>query len=507
MDQARSVTATFEATPPVDHTLTVSVVGQGTVTSSPPGIDCGTDCSESYTENTVVDLTATPASGWQFSSWSGDCTGTGTCQVTMDQARSVTATFTRVRHTLTVTLSGTGGGTVTSSPVGIDCGTDCSEPYDSGTVVTLTPTADATSRFTGWSGACTGTGACSVTMSAARSVGAEFTQVVATIDDPSIVEGDTGTQGLVFTVTLTPAPGHPATVHFETANGSAIAGPVSSGGDYIATSSPPLPPLSFGPGDTQRTITVPVNGDLLAESSETFFVNLTATGAVMAPGSLGQGVGTILDNGDTCTHVGTAGDDTLIGSAGNDVLCGLGGDDTILAGTGDDLLLGGAGADVLLGSAGNDTILGGPGSDRVQGMEGNDVLDGEGGEDWLSYESASGVDVDTADINVFQAVGGGAGSDRLEEYFHNVAGSNGEDTIYGNHLANHIVANNGDDEVRGRDGADRLFGSENSDHLFGQAGNDHLNGGRNPPGDDRDICNGGRGTDTTDFCETTPAVP
>jgi Ca2+-binding RTX toxin-like protein len=344
-------------------------------------------------------------------------------------------------------------------------------------------------------------------MSAARSVNAEFTRVVATINDPSIIEGDAGTQGLVFTVTLTPAPGHPVTVQFSTANGTAVAGPVTAGGDYVATSSPPLAALSYGPNDTQRTITVPVNGDLLAESTETFSVNLTASGAMIAPGPPGQGVGTILDDGDICTHVGTPGDDILTGSAGNDVLCGLSGNDTILAGAGNDLLFGDDGADVLLGFAGNDTIRGGPGADRVQGMEGNDILDGEGGEDWLSYESASGVDVDAAVINVFQAVGGGAGSDRLEEYFHNIAGSNGEDTLLGNHLGNTIVANNGDDQVKGRDGNDQLFGSENSDRLFGQDGNDHLNGGRNPPGDDRDICNGGQGSDTTDFCETTAAVP
>ena len=78
-------------------------------------------------------------------------------------------------YTLTVAKAGTGSGTVTSSPAGISCGADCSEPYNSGTVVTLSQTATAGSTFAGWSGACTGTGACQVTMDAAKSVTATFT--------------------------------------------------------------------------------------------------------------------------------------------------------------------------------------------------------------------------------------------------------------------------------------------------------------------------------------------
>jgi hypothetical protein len=104
MDQARSVTATFEV-----GTFVLSVAkdgtGVGTVTSSPSGIDCGSDCSESYNYNTQVTLTATAADVRStFAGWSGACTGTGSCVVTMDQAKSVTATFNDAGiqfHTLT----------------------------------------------------------------------------------------------------------------------------------------------------------------------------------------------------------------------------------------------------------------------------------------------------------------------------------------------------------------------------------------------------------------------
>jgi hypothetical protein len=67
---------------------------QGTVTSDPPGIDCGSTCSCYFVENTVVTLTATPFEGSAFDGWSSDvCSGIGTCTFTMDSTKSVTAIF------------------------------------------------------------------------------------------------------------------------------------------------------------------------------------------------------------------------------------------------------------------------------------------------------------------------------------------------------------------------------------------------------------------------------
>ncbi len=79
------------------------------------------------------------------------------------------------KFTLTVSTTGSGSCTVTSSPSGINCGSDCSESYDSGTSVTLTATPDSGSTFDGWSGACSGTGSCNVTMTVATAVTATFT--------------------------------------------------------------------------------------------------------------------------------------------------------------------------------------------------------------------------------------------------------------------------------------------------------------------------------------------
>ncbi|HYD39728.1 MAG TPA: glycoside hydrolase family 11 protein, partial [Anaeromyxobacter sp.] len=314
-------------------TMTRSGTGSGTVTSSTGGINCGSACSANYSSGTLVTLTATAASGSTFGGWSGACTGTGACVLTMTAARSVTATFNgstppppgtvsinaggsasgsfvadayysggstysttnaintslisgtvppqsvfqterygeftytipnlapgsaqavtlyfsesywtaagqrtfnvaingatvltafdifaqagganraiaRTFNTtasasgqvviqftrgggpdnpkvcgitvaggvgdtyaLSVTRGGTGSGTVTSSPAGINCGTTCNATYASGTSVTLSAAPAAGAIFNGWTGACTGMGSCIVTMTAARSVTALF---------------------------------------------------------------------------------------------------------------------------------------------------------------------------------------------------------------------------------------------------------------------------------------------------------------------------------------------
>ncbi len=121
---------------------------------------------------------------------------------------------------LRVTSAGTGGGSVTSNPSGIDCGSICSAPFNSGKQVTITATANPSSTFTGWSGACTGTQpACQVSMTGPQSVTANF------------IEGF--------------PPGAPTIISVTAGNGQAtvsFTAPISNGGNTIAsytvTSSP-----------------------------------------------------------------------------------------------------------------------------------------------------------------------------------------------------------------------------------------------------------------------------
>ena len=170
------------------------------MTSSPAGINCGATCSFPFDEGTVVTLSHSEAAGTKFKEWTGACTGTGACVVTMSAAKSVDAVFTKT-FTLTVIKSGAGssGGTVTSSPAGINCAPTCAADFDEGTVVTLSHDETAGTKFKEWTGACTGAGACVVTMSSSKSVGAVFTKTFAL----TVTKGGAGASG--GTVTSSPA--------------------------------------------------------------------------------------------------------------------------------------------------------------------------------------------------------------------------------------------------------------------------------------------------------------
>jgi Divergent InlB B-repeat domain len=185
MNAAKSVTAAFTGQgaggPAADFPLGVSVTGDGSVTGG--GIRCGSgqsSCTVNQTSGTTVTLTATPDTGATFRGWGGACTGTSTtCSVTMNAAKSVTASFTTAptavgKNSLSVTA--TGPGTVAGG--GIQCGTGgktCTANEDEGSQVTLTATPAANGKFLGWDGACSGQETeCTVTMDADKSVSAAF---------------------------------------------------------------------------------------------------------------------------------------------------------------------------------------------------------------------------------------------------------------------------------------------------------------------------------------------
>ncbi|MBL0141440.1 MAG: hypothetical protein IPP91_05095 [Betaproteobacteria bacterium] len=175
--QALSITVN-----PILRTLNIDKSGQGTVVSSPAGIDCGATCSASFERGTSISLGAVAATGYVFTGWSGGgCSGTGTCVVSLDASTTVSATFTPVNFNLVVNTSGfTSGVKVVSAPTGIDCPGACNVPFSNGAVVTLTAsTPNPRFAFTGWGGACSGTATtCQVTMDQARSVTAIFVYTI-----------------------------------------------------------------------------------------------------------------------------------------------------------------------------------------------------------------------------------------------------------------------------------------------------------------------------------------
>ncbi|MEO5742743.1 MAG: hypothetical protein ABIS29_19320 [Vicinamibacterales bacterium] len=291
-----AVTAAVQTTS-VNLSLTVTKAGSGagTIASNVGGIDCGMTCSGTFTSGTQIILTATPLPGSQFTGWLGPCTGVGTCQFSINNPNTVSATFaanaigaprldidgavscdaltdgllairflfgmsgvslidgavtmgaTRTTATqiggyltdikpaldidgngradaftdgllimrylfglrgasliagvvgsgairsggaienqvaslclppiaiYTLAVSTSGDGTVVSSSGAINCGAVCYRNFDGNTVVTLSATPGVGSNFTGWGGACSGTGACILTMDTAQAVSANFT--------------------------------------------------------------------------------------------------------------------------------------------------------------------------------------------------------------------------------------------------------------------------------------------------------------------------------------------
>jgi hypothetical protein len=126
-----TINATFS---PITHALTVekSGTGGGRVRSTPAGIDCGTDCNESYAHGTVVTLTATNAPGSSFTGWSGgNCIELPTCDVTMNTNRTITAIFDEVMPP-TTTAAPAGGSYSTAQSVTLTCtdiGSGCDQIY------------------------------------------------------------------------------------------------------------------------------------------------------------------------------------------------------------------------------------------------------------------------------------------------------------------------------------------------------------------------------------------
>lgn len=302
----------------------------------------------------MQDIDVWPAGGWDLA-------------YTVDQGGGdsdifvLRATITGVTpYTLSVSVAGAGAGTVTSVPAGINCGGDCSEAYSDGTAVTLTAAPASGSFFASWSGVCSGTAVCNVTMDAAKSATATFE-----LD----TDGDT--------------------VPDASDNCPTVSNPnqADTDADGVGDACDNCPVANSDQADT--------DADGVGDACDNC-VTVANSSQVDADG---DGIGDACDstplglcNGYTVTIRGTPGDDILTGTAGADVIAGLEGNDTIsandgnnivCAGPGNDTVTTGTGSDRVWGEGGDDNLYGGYGNDTLDGGTNNDDLFGEAGDDSL----------------------------------------------------------------------------------------------------------------------------
>jgi Bacterial Ig domain/RTX calcium-binding nonapeptide repeat (4 copies)/Divergent InlB B-repeat domain len=365
-------------------TLSASKTGNGRITSTPPGIDCGTTCNADFVNGSTVTLAARPDTGWSFGGWNGACTGTGACTVTMDAAKAVGADF---------------------LPPPPTPGETANLALNDGTVLFKLPQTDDFVHLQGATQVPIGTevdtddGAAKVTVS--RGV---------TLDTSEFYDG-------MFTV-LQPGPRSLGVLRLE---GGSFLDCVSS---YRALAKKRSVRRLWGSGKghyrtrgryssaTVRgtkwltedlcgaTRTTVVEGTVLVHDFvRNVDVSVPAGHSYRAEG-LPRGV-----RNAGCTIVGTAQRDFLHGTPGRDVICGLGGDDVLFGMGGNDRLIGGPGNDRELAGPGDDVLLGNAGKDFLRGGAGHDVLEGGGGNDFMAAHD------------------GGRGNDRL-------TGGGGRDLCY-----------------------------------------------------------------------------
>ena len=181
MSVAKSVSATFNGDNTTNN-LTVSIVGSGSVTGGGL-VRCtvtgAIGCTAPQAADARVTITAVPNPGQAFAGWSGDCTGTtSTCTVDMGDDQNVTATFqatTPQTSKLELTVAGAGsvsGGTEPCTSKGKP--TTCTSTERNGSTVDLKATPAKGYVFTGWTGACTGTKPCTITITEDTKVTATF---------------------------------------------------------------------------------------------------------------------------------------------------------------------------------------------------------------------------------------------------------------------------------------------------------------------------------------------
>ena len=255
------------------------------------------------------------------------------------------------------------------------------------------------------------------------------------INDITIVENGSYA---AFTVRFD-APGlNPVTVRWASNIGTAGYGDFSDLSGY----------LTFAPGETVKSILIPITNDTTVEAVESFVVELfSATGA-----TIGKNIGlaTIIDDDGTTPQTST----TINGTSVDDMLRGTGVNDTINGNDGNDVILAGFGADHLNGGSGNDVLDGGGGVDRMTGGVGNDIYLVQDVGDVVAEATNGGTDHVRSSLASYALTAN-------VEYLTGMLDSG--QTLIGNGLSNVMAGGAGNDLLNGASGADRMTGGLGND--------------------------------------------
>jgi uncharacterized repeat protein (TIGR02543 family) len=272
MDADKSITALFS---PIQRTLTINATN-GSVTSNPNPVN-GT-----YNNGTVVNLTATPDSGYQFDGWSGDATGSTTSlSLTMDEDKTVTALFSLIQRKLTINATNgnvnvTGAANSKSKAIATDF------YFNHGETTSMTAVPDAGYQFDGWSDDATGsTNPLNITMDADKTVTALFSPIQRTLTiietngtitvNPNSITNNTGTydDGTIVSLTAIPDSGYQFDGWSDDATGSTNPLSITMDADKTVTA-------LFSP--IQRTLTIiETNGTITVNPNPNSITNNTGT--------------------------------------------------------------------------------------------------------------------------------------------------------------------------------------------------------------------------------------
>ena len=172
VDRNKRVVANFS---PIMHQVTLRASSGGLIANGDQSLVCSeSTCTFDFAEGSLLGLTTLAKSGYQFESWGGACSGTGTCSLEVKQDMTVSANFSSILHTLTVSVSE--GGSVSSLAADLNCSAGvCSTQVQEGKKITLSALSSNAYDFESWSGQCAGSGAdCSIIVESDVGLSASF---------------------------------------------------------------------------------------------------------------------------------------------------------------------------------------------------------------------------------------------------------------------------------------------------------------------------------------------